>query len=185
MKLAQIIEARYSSKEQHYKCKNCSARFTKREMKMKQGEWNVKHCPKCNIADHLYADSFIKEAKYASPRTTSFTGDFFVGDHWDSNTTIILRCKKEDIRRGTPRHGMVRHANMSTQLCVVEEVSGGEHATEIIRKDATINLRVFDEGGWEIAGYTRTEHHDKYGDTWTMLHPDIKSKNRQHGYRYP
>jgi len=58
MKLHQIIEARYVSKEPQYKCKNCDARFTEREMKTRQGVENVKYCPNCDASHHIYARTF-------------------------------------------------------------------------------------------------------------------------------
>ncbi len=104
----------------------------------------------------------MNEAKYASPRTTSFTGDFHAGtegQYWDPNTTIVLRLSENPARHGT----------MTTRMAVVEEISDSEYAAEIVKKNHTVNLRVFDEGGWEIHGYTKSGQKNKYGDTWTML----------------
>lgn len=289
MKLAQILEARYVSREPQFKCKNCDAHFTEREMKTRQGVSGVKYCPNCGGSHHVYARTFtsritgnsqtvpselqearyynkhpalkwmedkmsegvvgealilskqqyaelrellprelgepresykdgmwwvtenehgrftvdlqkligppkeqslrltvssieeertigraidfvdrMNEAKYAAPRTTSFTGDFYTGtegQYWDPNTTIVLRLNEKENRHGT----------MTARMSVVEEVSG-ELATEIVKKNHTVSLRIFDEGGWEILGYTTGGDKNKYGDTWTMLESSIKKQ---------
>ena len=66
MKLADLLEARYTSREPQYRCKRCRASFTEREMIQGRGRKppaNIKHCPKCG-ASHI-----VKTMTYTSPTT--------------------------------------------------------------------------------------------------------------------
>ncbi len=63
MKLTDLQEVRYASNEKQYKCKNCEAQFTERQMKTRQGVKNVKYCPNCDVGHHIYARTFT------SPKT--------------------------------------------------------------------------------------------------------------------